>query len=403
MPNSSETNASIKLVEAAAWKAASNEERSSLGLIKSHACDPEVVKAQPDQPDTERALDWVVSTEDVDRDRDILRVAGWDLKAFKKNPVVLWAHNYSAPPIGKAVDIQVDRDKLQLRMRKQFAPKEISPFADMIFQLAKEKYLRTASVGFIAKDWEENTDQEADRFGRRGFVVKKQELLESSVVPVPSNPMALSGAKSVHGIDLAPYVEWAEQILDGEKGAGLWIPRKSVEDIIAVVRPAKPTVIVPAALEPETKGNNGADAVTPPADPTPPVPVPASADGAPAPEAGVKEPSDPGPVSTPAPIPTLTETAAALVKQLEAAMRMVADGAALAQKTMIEIERIEPALRAAAGIPDDSDVFEVEDEPETYELADDGARAAEPDNPGDLFEVDLALLRGVVREVIGAR
>ena len=42
------------------------------------------------------------SDETIDRDGEIIKVDGWQLANYKKNPVILWGHNHSIPAIGKA-------------------------------------------------------------------------------------------------------------------------------------------------------------------------------------------------------------------------------------------------------------------------------------------------------------
>ncbi len=42
----------------------------------------------------------VASTNSVDRHGEIVDNNGWDLKAFKKNPVILWGHDHNEPAIG---------------------------------------------------------------------------------------------------------------------------------------------------------------------------------------------------------------------------------------------------------------------------------------------------------------
>ena len=49
-----------------------------------------------------KTIDFVFSDETIDRDREIIRVNGWDIKNFKKNPIILWAHNHGGLPIGRA-------------------------------------------------------------------------------------------------------------------------------------------------------------------------------------------------------------------------------------------------------------------------------------------------------------
>ncbi|MDB4896884.1 MAG: hypothetical protein JWN15_3146, partial [Firmicutes bacterium] len=81
--------------------------------------------------------------------------------------------------------------------------------------------------------------------------------LEYSCVPVPSNPEALQNAKSM-GIDMDPMRVWAEKILDGQPSEkGLWVPRKTVEQIHGLLKADKFISVpsgahkeAPAATEP---------------------------------------------------------------------------------------------------------------------------------------------------------
>ena len=47
-------------------------------------------------------LVFVASTGEVDRHGDTVAPTGWRLDAYRDNPVVLWAHNYGEPAIGRA-------------------------------------------------------------------------------------------------------------------------------------------------------------------------------------------------------------------------------------------------------------------------------------------------------------
>jgi len=132
-----------------------------------------------------RAFDFTISTEEPDRDGDVVEVAGWDLSAYKRNPVVLWAHSHSEPPIGRAK--RVFADGKRLRAEVEFPPDGLSPFADQIRALVEAKFLRATSVGFLPKEWEPLEGGKGRRF-------KRQELLEFSIVPVPSNAGALAAA-----------------------------------------------------------------------------------------------------------------------------------------------------------------------------------------------------------------
>ena len=47
--------------------------------------------------DTGGPITFVASDETEDRLGDVLRSDGWDLEAYRRNPVFLWAHDYTAP------------------------------------------------------------------------------------------------------------------------------------------------------------------------------------------------------------------------------------------------------------------------------------------------------------------
>ncbi len=105
------------------------------------------------------------------------------LENYRKNPVVLWAHNYSKPPIGKAVAFEFDAKGLILEM--QFAD---TVEAKEVFALYEGGFMSAFSVGFRPMEvaFEKRGDSE-----EMGAVFKKAELLENSAVPVPANPGAL--------------------------------------------------------------------------------------------------------------------------------------------------------------------------------------------------------------------
>ncbi len=140
--------------------------------------------------DSDRHLWFTASTEHRDRQGDVLVADRWKLQNYKKNPVFLWAHDYSRPPIGKSVE--TEKADGRLRIKVEFVPPEIDPFAEQVRKLYEGGFMRTVSVGFIAYEAEELTDEDKKQrpeleWGRR----LSGELLEVSAVPVPANPMAL--------------------------------------------------------------------------------------------------------------------------------------------------------------------------------------------------------------------
>tara|TARA_R110000751_G_scaffold49424_13_gene110033 strand:- start:3021 stop:4283 length:1263 start_codon:yes stop_codon:yes gene_type:complete len=157
--------------------------------------------AEISQNEEQRQISYLVSDETVDRMGDIIKVAGWDLKSYKQNPVVLWSHDGSrVPPIGRSANVRRRYGPSRLTSDIEFAPKEAHEFADTIYQLAKRGFIRATSVGFLPHETAEVDDKQREKMGlgKYGSLYTRSELMEISVVAVPANPSALQdGVKSL--------------------------------------------------------------------------------------------------------------------------------------------------------------------------------------------------------------
>ncbi|MBW1666723.1 MAG: HK97 family phage prohead protease [Deltaproteobacteria bacterium] len=147
------------------------------------------VKVKEDKQ-LDRVLEFVGSSELIDRDQEVIRADGWELENYRKNPVVLFAHNYREPAVGKA--IRVWQEKGNLRFKVQFPMREEYELADVLYKLYKGGYMNAVSVGFIPKEWEWGSKEDEPR---RTYT--RQELLELSLVPVPANPEALVTSRGI--------------------------------------------------------------------------------------------------------------------------------------------------------------------------------------------------------------
>ena len=145
---------------------------------------------------------WVMSTFDVDRDFEKVGPAGWNLKNYLANPVILWSHDYSIPAIGYAENMKADT---VLEGDIVFNSKEFDEFGWSIGQRVKAGALRCDSVGFIAEEVEflESKDRECD------LIFRKQELLEFSICCVPANPFATSGTKK---LEITEVIQESEEL-----------------------------------------------------------------------------------------------------------------------------------------------------------------------------------------------
>ncbi len=206
-----------------------------------------------DVNEKDRTIAFTASTETRDRDGDIMVASGWKLSNFMKNPVFLWAHNYSKPPIGKAVETSKEDGKLSINV--QFVPAHIDPFAEQIRQLYKEKFMRTVSVGFIPYKLEELTEDDRKQRPEMSYGYRKHaELLEVSAVPVPSNPMALSRAEFTgalaKGLMIDDHVTHGlhEQLRVMKDGA---LDERYIRASMAMVLGARGCEFIPEALKME--------------------------------------------------------------------------------------------------------------------------------------------------------
>jgi HK97 family phage prohead protease len=192
----------------------------------------------------------ILSTAAVDRMDDTIAVEGWQLDNYRKNPVVLFAHDQRSLPIGKMANLRVEEGKLLGDVT--FAEHE---FAKDVAALVRGGFLNAGSVGFRPIRYVFNEERGGDGWCPPCDFIE-QELLEHSLVPVPANPEALLAGKAA-GVD-GPLLRWAERVLSHERGAGLWLPQDSIAEALRgqaeatwkALRPPVVTVPVPKADDP---------------------------------------------------------------------------------------------------------------------------------------------------------
>lgn len=208
--------------QALAEKSATPATVRHLALRKQYV--PEIDRKAID--DEQRTVLFRISSGARDRDRDTIKPSGWHLDSYRRNPTVLWAHDYSGLPIGKAVSIETRPDALL--SVAQFASRDLYPFADTVYQMIRAGFLSATSVGFRPLAWAYNEEE-------RGVDFSEQELLEFSIVPVPANPECLIEARSA-GLDMTPLFVWAEEKLDAwKKEDRLFLPKSQVEAVFQIL------------------------------------------------------------------------------------------------------------------------------------------------------------------------
>lgn len=209
-------------------------------LADTRACE-ELRAAGVDPAKAERSLVLTINDAGQDRHRSKIAPTGLDLKAYKSNPVVLWAHDASRPPIARALATYVDDSKPIKRTRSvaEFAPEDMNPMGETIYRMLKDGWIRGVSIGF--RTMKVGPDPEDPQ----GYVISRAELLEYSVLPIPSNPRALKEARSA-GINTDPILEEAKRVLDGEAVMG-WIKDHAL-DVYSILEGARTSIVVPEPI-----------------------------------------------------------------------------------------------------------------------------------------------------------
>ena len=139
---------------------------------------------------------FIISTDDEDRDGDIIKQDAWDLVEFNSNPVCLLQHDHKQP-VGRWSNIQT-------RARQKGGYETVAdltlapPVSDVLKYanaLVEAGILNATSVGFGVKNFEKRKD--ANGRPSRGMIVHKAVLREVSLVSVPANANAIRIAKSL--------------------------------------------------------------------------------------------------------------------------------------------------------------------------------------------------------------
>ncbi|MFH1569786.1 MAG: HK97 family phage prohead protease, partial [Gemmatimonadota bacterium] len=159
----------------------------------------------------ERSAEFVAATENGVSTgygpREHLRVRGADLKRYARNSVILDSHNRDQ------VDAVIGRGEAR-KAGRELVVKAIfasTPRAETAWQLVKGGFIRAVSVGFIPDraSIRELAEGETDGEGEGlitgpARVIRKWELYEISLVPVPADADALRRAFGGDTIVLTP-------------------------------------------------------------------------------------------------------------------------------------------------------------------------------------------------------
>jgi hypothetical protein len=191
-----------------------------------------------------RVVPMIWSTERRADDSHSIKTNGWRLDRHRKSPVVLWRHQSWMPRIGDAV-AYVDQDEHQLRALVAFLPRDLNELSWSLGEIAATRGY-ASSVG-----WETLRAVPAPDEVRRqlpwALDILEAELLEGSLVNIPSDEDALAGGRAA-GVDVEPIARALERAIDEAIGRS---DRDALERMWrAAASPSRPVVVdtKPAAI-----------------------------------------------------------------------------------------------------------------------------------------------------------
>ena len=155
---------------------------------------------QAKQTTQDKPIKFVASTASPDRYGDVVDQKGWDLRAYNRNPVVLFNHNPAQMPIGKG-KAYVENEQLMLEV--EFDQKD--DMAKTIEQKVRDGFINAVSVGFQPSKSISRASLPADHpyHGKSGSYFQASELLEVSIVTIPANNEATLSKQFSREIGLA--------------------------------------------------------------------------------------------------------------------------------------------------------------------------------------------------------
>jgi hypothetical protein len=157
-----------------------------------------------------RTVEFIISSADKDRHRTILNMKGWNLDNFNANPIVGYQHNVYGDNMctGPNPDDVLGPGRAFLEGdlligAVTFETKDINPLAEKIFRKVMNGTLRATSVGFLEVGKGKFGEGDERQGGKdETYYFAGQELLEFSIVNIPSNAKAV-GRSIPHHADAA--------------------------------------------------------------------------------------------------------------------------------------------------------------------------------------------------------
>ena len=158
-------------------------------------CSITVEKSEDSRGTSDEARTPVIaSTATPDRYGDIVDQNGWILDNFVANPVIQPFHNYATPSVGRGENVKIIDHASGPALAMDIVWDMGLELGRTLHRQYTEGFARGVSVGFRPIDYTPRSelDESDPRFGSKGMVIHKAELLELSTAPVPVQQEALA-------------------------------------------------------------------------------------------------------------------------------------------------------------------------------------------------------------------
>lgn len=139
----------------------------------------------------------IISTDNIDRDGEVVSPKGMKKKAYAGNPIVLVNHDAQSLPVAKALWVKSEDN----RIIAKYVVSDKTQLARDVFGLLQDGTLSAHSIGFISNP-DKRSAPSATELKKYPYwsgakaVHRDWELFEFSIVGIPANPEALALAVS---------------------------------------------------------------------------------------------------------------------------------------------------------------------------------------------------------------
>jgi hypothetical protein len=155
-------------------------------------------------------VSWI-TTENVDRQGDVIIAKGMNESQFKLNPIVTLEHCYEIPPVGKSLWRKVVKDGVSAGVKAKTVyparpgewPAEKDWPADVAFSLIKAGLMQGKSIGVLPTKVHFPSAKEIDQYGKSSrLVIDEWLLIEYACTTLPVQQNALVEAVSKGAVRL---------------------------------------------------------------------------------------------------------------------------------------------------------------------------------------------------------